>query len=140
MIIEFNDNLLTGNKTIDTQHKELIERIAAFVRACESGDGKMKAVKMLDYLAEYTEFHFAEEEKLQQKAGYPGYKEHKAKHDEFKGTVEVLHEFLEESEGPTEAFVEQVKEKVVDWLFKHIEGFDRSVAEYINYVHNPHRL
>ena len=33
-----------------------------------------------------------------------------------------------------------LKEQVVDWLFKHIEGFDRSVAEYINYVNNPNRL
>ncbi len=140
MVIEFSDNLLTGNKTIDTQHRELIERIAAFVNSCENGDGKMKAIKMLDYLAEYTEFHFSAEEALQQEAGYPGYKEHKTKHDEFKKTVETLHEFLEESEGPTEAFVNQVKEKVVDWLFQHIEGFDRSVAEYINYVHNPNRL
>ena len=80
MIIEFNDNLLTGNSTIDTQHKELIGRIAAFVSSCEEGDGKMKAIKMLDYLAEYTEFHFSEEEKLQQEVSYPGFKEHKEKH------------------------------------------------------------
>ena len=140
MVIEFNDNLLTGNKTIDTQNKELIGRIAAFVSACEDGDGKMRAIKMLDYLADYTEFHFNEEEKLQKEVSYPGYTEHKAKHEEFKKTVETLHEFLEESEGPTEAFVEQVKKQVVDWLFRHIEGFDRSVAEYINYVNNPNRL
>ena len=121
MLIEFSDNLLTGNNTIDTQHRELIGRIAAFVSSCEEGDGKMKAIKMLDYLAEYTEFHFSEEEKLQQEVSYPGFKEHKEKHEEFKRTVDALHEFLEESEGPT-------------------EGFDRSVAEYINYVNNPGRL
>lgn len=140
MSIEFNDNLLTGNGTIDSQHRELIGRIASFVSACEEGDGKIKAIKMLDYLAEYTEFHFAEEEKLQKRVSYPSYAEHRAKHEEFKNTVTTLHEFLEESEGPTEAFVEQVKKQVVDWLFKHIEGFDRSVAEYINYVNNPNRL
>ena len=71
---------------------------------------------------------------------YPGFKEHKEKHEEFKRTVDALHEFLEESEGPTAAFVDQVKQQVVDWLFRHIEGFDRSVAEYINYVNNPGRL
>ena len=140
MIIEFSDNLLTGNNTIDTQHRELIGRIAAFVSSCEEGDGKMKAIKMLDYLAEYTEFYFSEEEKLQQEVSYPGFKEHKEKHEEFKRTVDALHEFLEESEGPTAAFVDQVKQQVVDWLFRHIEGFDRSVAEYINYVNNPGRL
>lgn len=140
MLIEFNDNLRTGNETIDSQHEELIGRIASFVSACEEGDGKIKAIKMLDYLADYTEFHFGEEEKLQKQVSYPGFPEHRAKHEEFKKTVEDLHEFLEESEGPTAAFVEQVKKQVVGWLFKHIEGFDRSVAEYINYVNNPNRL
>lgn len=35
--ITFDDNLITGNKTIDTQHKELIERIQNFVTACQNG-------------------------------------------------------------------------------------------------------
>ena len=54
--ITFDDNLITGNKTIDTQHKELIERIQNFVTACQNGDSKLKAIKMLDYLDEYTNF------------------------------------------------------------------------------------
>ena len=64
--ITFDDNLITGNKTIDTQHKELIDRIQNFLTACQNGDSKVKAIKMLDYLDEYTDFHFKEEEKLQE--------------------------------------------------------------------------
>ena len=60
MNITFDDNLITGNKTIDFQHQELIDRIRQFVAACESGDSKIKAIKMLDYLDEYTNFHFQE--------------------------------------------------------------------------------
>lgn len=48
--ITFDDNLITGNDTIDAQHEELIHRIQQFVTACESGDSKIKATKMLDYL------------------------------------------------------------------------------------------
>ena len=48
--ITFDDNLITGNDTIDNQHEELIKRIQQFVAACESGYGKDKAIKMLDYL------------------------------------------------------------------------------------------
>ena len=65
--ITFDDNLVTGNKTIDTQHKELIDRIQNFVIACQNGDSKVKAIKLLDYLNEYTDFHFKEEEALQEK-------------------------------------------------------------------------
>lgn len=131
MIIEFDENLVTGNDTIDTQHKELIDRIRQFVTSCENGDGQLKAVKMLEYLAEYTEFHFGQEEALQESVGYPELKQHQEKHGEFKKTLTELHEFLEDSEGPTEEFVRQVERNVVDWLFNHIKTFDRSVAEYI---------
>ena len=65
MTIEFDDNLITGNELIDSQHKELISRIKQFVDSCEDGGGKIKAVQMLDYLSEYTNFHFSAEEKLQ---------------------------------------------------------------------------
>lgn len=140
MTIEFDDNLITKNDLIDSQHRELINRIKQFVDSCESGAGKVKAIQMLDYLAEYTDFHFSAEEKLQEEVGYPGLKEHRAKHEEFKQNLKELEDFLEESEGPTDAFVEQVKKNVVDWLFQHIKAFDRSVAEYIFLTDNPERL
>ena len=65
--ITFDDNLVTGNNTIDTQHKDSIDRIRNFVVACQNGDSKVKAIKMLDYLDEYTDFHFKEEEELQKR-------------------------------------------------------------------------
>ena len=114
MNITFDDNLITGNKTIDSQHQELIDRIRQFVAACESSDSKIKAIKMLDYLDEYTNFHFQEEEDLQKKVSYP----------ELAG----------------DQFIEQVKRNVVDWLFQHIKTFDRSVAEYIHLKDNSDRL
>lgn len=140
MIIEFDDNLITGNSTIDDQHKELIDRIRQFVESCQKGDAKIKAIKMLDYLAEYTDFHFTEEEKLQESVNYPGLEEHRKKHEEFRKTLKSLEDFLEESEGPTDAFVSQVEANVVNWLFSHIKTFDRSVAEYIFIRENPDRL
>ena len=140
MTIEFDDTLLTKNELIDSQHKELISRIKQFVDSCGESSDKVKAIKMLDYLIEYTDFHFSAEEKLQEEVGYPGLKEHKQKHEEFKETLHSLEEFLEESEGPTEAFVQQIQKTVVDWLFNHIKAFDRSVAEYIFMIDNPERL
>ena len=95
---------------------------------------------MLEYLADYTEYHFAEEEKLQEEIEYPGREEHKKKHDELRRTVEVLHEMLEEQEGPTEDFVKQVYENVAEWLYYHIRGFDRSVAEFVFMRENENRL
>lgn len=73
MRIEFDDNLITGNEMIDTQHKELFD-------------------------------------------------------------------MLEEEDGPSEAFVKQVESNVVNWLILHIQGFDRSVAEYRFMADNADRI
>ena len=138
--ITFDDNLITGNKTIDTQHKELIDRIQNFLTACQNGDSKVKAIKMLDYLDEYTSFHFKEEEKLQENAGYPESEMHHEKHEEFKKTIQELYEYLKDYEGPTDQFSELVQKNVIDWLFGHIKTYDRSVAEFIFMRENPDRL
>ena len=84
MYLEFEDNLLTGDYMIDTQHKELFDKINALLITCEKGEGKAAAVRTLGYLDEYTDFQFAEEEKLQEEIEYPGLAEHKQKHNELR--------------------------------------------------------
>lgn len=136
MRAEFSENLVTGNELIDSQHKELIDRINKLLDSCEAENGKVTAVNTLDYLADYTDFHFSAEEKLQQEIGYPDYDKHKAQHDGFKQTIKELDEMLQEEEGPSAAFVGKVEENVIKWFYTHIEGFDRSVAEYKNMREN----
>lgn len=131
MYAEFDDSLLTGDGMIDEQHRELIGRIHNLQITCDNEKpAKREAIQLLDYLADYIVFHFAEEEKLQEEIGYPGIEEHKKKHQELKQSVEELHQMLEEQEGPTDDFVVQLNKKVTQWLYSHIQGFDRSVAEY----------
>lgn len=140
MYAEFDESLITGNKVIDEQHKELIDKINKLIVCCEENGGRLEAIKMLGYLEDYTEFHFKAEEELQEKVGYPGIAEHKKKHEEFKKAVEELNEMLMEVEGPTEAFVQAVQKNVVEWLYDHIKGFDCSVATYINMNSSPDLL
>ena len=140
MYATFDDSLITGNELIDVQHKELIDKINRLLACCEEGGGKQGAVKMLDYLADYTDFHFHAEEKLQEEIGYPGLSEQKQKHEEFITTVSELHNMLEEQEGPTDAFVEAVNKNVVQWLYGHIKGFDCSVATYAQLGNHPDLL
>ncbi len=130
MYAKFDDSLVTGNEMIDSQHKELISRINDLLVKADNKVDKVGAVKMLAHLDEYTDFHFSAEEKLQEEIEYPGIEEHKKKHEELRQTVKELRDMLEEEEGPTEAFVAQVNQKVVEWLYGHIQSFDRSVAEY----------
>lgn len=131
MSIVFDKNLETGNDAIDTQHRELIARVNKLTEDCAVGKEKNVAVQTLDFLMDYTEFHFRDEEKLQQEKDYPLLAAHRDQHGKFVKAVEELREMLEEEEGPTEAFVEAVKRNIVDWLLNHILVWDKQLALYI---------
>ena len=131
MSITFDKYLETGNQEIDGQHKELIARVNKLTEECQPGKEKNVAVQTLDFLMDYTEVHFADEEKLQQEAGYDKYQQHKEQHDMFKKSVDELRQMLEEEEGPTDAFVAAVNKNVGQWLVNHIQGWDKAVAEFV---------
>lgn len=131
MRIVFDEELYTGNELIDNEHKELIDRVNKLVESCENGKEKVTAVKTLDFLMDYTEFHFSDEEKLQQEVGYDKLEQHKVQHEDFKKSVDELRQMLEEEEGPTDAFVQAVNKNISQWLVNHIQGWDKAVAEYI---------
>ena len=139
MKAEFTSNLVSGNKTIDEQHKELISKINDLLDAVETSQGQATAMRMLNFLNDYVVYHFEAEENLQKAVGYPGLEDHQKQHESLKQTVADLTEMLTEEEGASPAFVEQLNKKVVEWLYKHIEGYDRSVAEYIYLAENPDR-
>ena len=140
MRAEFDESLVTGNEMIDSQHKELIDKINKLLDSCETSKDKVVSVKTLDYLADYTEFHFGEEEKLQEEITYPVVEKHKEEHEKLRQVVRDLYNMLEEEEGPSAAFVEAVNKNVVEWLYNHIKTFDRSVAEYKFMHENGERL
>ena len=85
---------------IDSQHKELIGKINAVMESCEQSNDKAVAVRTLDYLEDYTNFHFSAEEQLQREIDYPGFQKHKEQHDIFRQTIADLQEMLQEEEGP----------------------------------------
>ena len=131
MYAEFDDTLVTGNEMIDSQHRELIGKINDLLRSCEDHADRKGAVRMLNYLADYTEFHFAAEERLQEEAAYPEIEAHKAQHAAFVKAIKELEEMLEEEEGPTDEFVEAVNKNVVEWLKNHIQICDKKVAAFV---------
>ena len=84
-----------GNEVIDAQHEELFHRIEKLLELAHSADledNRKQCEQMLDYLADYTNFHFSAEEKLQKDMGYPGLAEHQKKHEEFKQNLKELEE------------------------------------------------
>ncbi|MEG0215404.1 MAG: hemerythrin family protein, partial [Hungatella sp.] len=90
MAYQFTKDLETGNATIDTQHRQLIQAINDLLAACSVGQGRTSLESTTKFLYDYTSKHFADEERLQLQSGYPDYVRHRQYHEAFKATVASL--------------------------------------------------
>ena len=130
MAYAFTPDLLTGNNTIDTQHKELIAAINNLLEACSQGKGRAVLTDTAKFLYSYTSKHFADEEKLQLASKYPDYANHKQYHEGFKQVVmDIINEL--DKEGPTIVLVGKVNSSIAGWLINHIKREDVKVAAHI---------
>ncbi|MFZ2538914.1 MAG: hemerythrin family protein [Oscillospiraceae bacterium] len=130
MAYTWNKNLETGNATIDSQHKELINAINQLLSACAVGEGRVQIKDTSRFLLDYTKRHFADEEKLQVKSKYPDYSNHKKYHSEF---VKVVNDIVNqlEKDGPTIVMVGKINNAIAGWLISHISTEDVKVAAHI---------
>ena len=130
MAFIWKDEWAIGNATIDAQHKQLFKAINDLLDACSSGQGRAKLEPTLQFLIDYTNKHFNDEEKIQQQCNYPDAPNHKKLHIAFKSTVQGLAQKLL-TEGSSIAIVAKVNSDLGDWLVKHVQREDKKIADFI---------
>jgi hemerythrin-like metal-binding protein len=120
----------TGHAMIDTQHKQLFAALNDLIETCRLGKGAEELEKNLNFLNDYTIKHFFDEEQVQQKYHYPDYENHKKIHDNFKATVRDLKVKMI-MKGASDELIQEVREKIGNWLITHIKGQDVKIGAYI---------
>ncbi len=128
--IAWSDRLSVGVDLIDTQHKSLIEKIAHLEDATRTGQGPAEIVRILDFLIDYTDYHFATEEKNMRAFDYPGMPAHMKKHGDFRTTLENLAEDFEE-EGATQDLADSIETLLMSWFTKHIKDVDSKFGVFL---------
>jgi len=128
--IKWDDSLSVGIKLIDEQHKMLIQRIKNLSDAVDSSRGLEQIMKTLDFMMDYTEFHFSTEEKHMKEQGYQGFEAHQKQHEEFVSTLDQMVEDFDE-DGATEALSTSINTYLINWLIKHIKSVDRKFGEFL---------
>ncbi len=128
--ITWTRDLSVGIELIDEQHKMLIKHINELGRSLESGQGPAKVAATLNFLIDYTNFHFTAEENHMAANDYPELEYHKKRHEEFKTTLSNLEEDLEE-EGATQLLADSIDTLLVKWLFEHIRTVDGAFGEFL---------
>ena len=129
-LFEWNDDLLVGNKSIDTQHMELVQLANDFHAGIQSG-GLMAKVYFLQTIkgaVQYVKTHFENEEKIMQEIEYPFINEHKKEHENFVSQVSSqIHNFEKEDNPDPTGF----DKYLMDWILNHIANSDKKYSPYL---------
>ena len=128
--IEWNDSLSIGIDLIDEQHKMLIQRLNDLSKAVEMKQGETEIMKTLEFMIDYTDFHFSAEEKHMTEQEYPGLDYQQKQHKEFKDTLRQIVEDFEE-EGPTRSLVTSINTFLFNWLVNHIKEVDLKFGGFL---------
>jgi len=134
MQVAWTDDLEIGVVLIDTQHRELFARAAAFLDAVERGVGKAHVLETLGFLAGYAVNHFEAEEGLMRDSGYPELPAHQREHQTFRATLHEL-TMAFARHGLSDLLAASTSRKLVAWLDDHVRTTDRALGIWVR--HRP---
>ena len=133
------DSMSTGVDSVDAQHQELIANINAFHQACLEGKGREELLRMMDFLGNYAEKHFAHEEGVMEEHQCPARGPNKAAHAKFLRDYVQLVDIMKR-DGPSSSVLLKLKDLVGDWLRNHICSVDTRLRECSGAcLHGAHR-
>lgn len=121
-LMPWTNDLVLGIKSIDNEHRVLVDLINDLHRAMKTGQGDSAISRILDKLIDYTVMHFGREEKIFEKIEYSDIESHKALH---KKLVDQIKGFQRDLRGGKKSLSMDVMNVLMDWLERHIKGVDK---------------
>ena len=79
-LMTWNDEMSVGVKELDDDHKQLIGMLNMAQETLSSARSREALEEVLDRLVEVTKVHFAHEETLFDRTGFPGAEAHRREH------------------------------------------------------------
>ena len=113
-------------KSIDDQHKVLVDLMNELNNAMLYEKGKNEIMRIVKGLVDYTEYHFNYEEGLLKKHGYGDLDNHKKLHVKFVNQIKDVQRELERGE---KEMSKDILDFLKSWLIQHIMGTDTKYVE-----------
>lgn len=124
-LIEWGPRYFIGVKSIDDQHKVLVDLMNEIYAAFGSNKNKKAISHVLNELIDYTVYHFGHEEEIFEKYNYKDSENHNLQHKKF---VEKIKAFQKDFNEGNAALSFDLIDFLKDWLINHILKID---AKYV---------
>ena len=123
-LLTWTSHLATGIETIGSQHKQIVDYINQLHEVQQTGN-RDETLQVMDGPVNYTATHFADEDAMLEKVGYPLAEAHKSVHARFVDKVSKL--YAEHAAGMDTA--EDLLNLLEGWLFTHSRLNDMAYVE-----------
>ena len=123
--------LETGIASIDADHREILELIAAVIHNRRGPDSLSEAKRILRHLEDHVLKHFADEEREMAATHYPEMLAHLAEHGRLAEYIASLGKELKEEGGDIDLLVVSSR-LLCNWLVTHITCVDRAFADFLH--------
>ncbi len=126
----WNETLSVGVKTLDDDHKKLVDMINELVDGITSNRRQESLSQILDKLIHYTRFHFRREEEYFARTGYTAAAHHASEHRELIRQVTDLQARFRS--GGASLLSLEVMKFLKEWLVHHIMVEDKNYRAHLN--------
>lgn len=126
--MQWSEMLAIDGGVVDEQHRGLFDAVNAFQQAVVQGQVAEAVARTLDFLRDYGERHFGEEEAMLAVHGYPGLEQHRRQHRQFIDQVSSFRtQLLEGGSG----LGHSMSQFLGSWLVNHIMVADKAYAAFL---------
>ncbi|WP_221794821.1 bacteriohemerythrin [Oceanobacter mangrovi] len=126
---EWNTSYDIGVDIIDSQHRRIADYVNGLDEAIKSDD-KAAVFDLMELLKDYTFDHFAFEEQLMERAGYPLLDAHLVVHQRFRAKVNDFEYALRSGDDPI-GVARKIRNELTRWLIQHIQHEDQNYAAVV---------
>lgn len=128
MIYAWTDDLTTGNRIIDAEHKQLFLAVESLHKACSDGLSEGTIERTMSFMINYMRTHFAHEERMQYNSRYPNREEHTRWHREYYENCLTASTKLKTSDELTSLTILNL---LIASLVTHIKTEDARLADHV---------
>jgi hemerythrin len=114
---------------MDEQHAVIMDTLNDIRLALVRGQGREQVSEGMNRLIDFTRMHFASEEQLLEKQGFPGVAEHRDAHQKLLGQIE---EAALRTQHNDDVHIRSTLLFLRDWYMNHIEGLDSQYGAWLN--------
>jgi hemerythrin len=118
-----------GVKSIDEQHRRLVEMLNTLGQAIGEDHGKDAIMGIVEEMKHYAVYHFKTEEDAMEALDYPKRSQHKQEHDTF---IEQVLDAADTLESGGSITPQEVWTFLHKWLIEHILDSDKAMGTHLN--------